>query len=235
MGGKKITGSEAGFEYCWRFSRGNLDEIEPIIMSKLKAHEKDSEFVSKLKPGYRIFVFQFRTDFILRPFAGGAVTVMDSERFSCVDFELADAKTEWAMLWCQASERARDYWMGHDEIKRLVDEAFDFARQNAGDHDHWVPVVVSMEVCTAQQEGESIEASMDRAIRAQYLMPLSVEEKNDEEKKACGISYMLEKYVSCGCSFIYDPYVWPYFSCTLPLPVVGGYQPLPNLPDCRIP
>ncbi|GER26044.1 RING/U-box superfamily protein [Striga asiatica] len=233
MGGKMIIGSEAGFEYRWRFSRGDVDEFSPYLMSKMKDREKDSEFVSKLKPGYRIFVFEFRTDFIWRPVAGGPNTVMDSERFSCVVFELETVKSDWIMLWCQASGRTRDYWMGHEETKRLVDEAFDFARENAGAHDHWVPVVVDLEVCTAQQEGESIEASMERAIRAQYLMPLSyltahllpteeykpkkfdirhifsrkmgmvrVEEKNEDEKKACGICSRNTSHVGAVLSTI---------------------------------
>ncbi|CAA0832109.1 Unknown protein [Striga hermonthica] len=146
------------------------------------------------------------------------------------------------MLWCQAWERARDYWMSHDEIKWLVDETFDFAWQNARAHDLWVPVIVGLEVCRAQQEGEFIEASMDRAICAQYLVPLShlmsslfsTEEykqrssiydtflgenlgrlgwrRKKKRQGEEGVRYMLEKYESCGCSFIYDPYVWPYFS-----------------------
>ncbi|CAA0832906.1 Unknown protein [Striga hermonthica] len=65
--------------------------------------------------------------------------------------------------------------MTHDEIFRLVDEAIDCARQNASGREvQWASlVVVGLVVRTAQQEGESNEAVMDRVIRAQYLVPMS--------------------------------------------------------------
>ncbi|KAI3449143.1 hypothetical protein Pfo_005808 [Paulownia fortunei] len=66
--------------------------------------------------------------------------------------------------------------MTDDEVDRLIYEAFDFAKQMAADPQHAslrvIPVVVGVEVCTVQQEGEPIGPTMDRAIRAQNLVPL---------------------------------------------------------------
>ncbi|CAA0832902.1 Unknown protein [Striga hermonthica] len=168
-------GSEAGFEYHWRMSMGDADKMDPKIISKVKAHEANPNVASKFKPGYRIFVFEFKTDFTLAMKPFGPNTFMDSESFYAIVFELANPALERFLLNAQAFERLRDYWMTQDEIFRLVDEAIDFARQNASGREvQWASlVVVGLEVRTAQQEGESNEAVMDRVIRAQYLVPMS--------------------------------------------------------------
>ncbi|GER26003.1 RING/U-box superfamily protein [Striga asiatica] len=167
-------GSEAGFEYHWQLSMGDANKIDPKLISKVKAHETNPHIAPKLKPGYRIFVFEFKTNFILARMPFGPNTFMDSESFYAIVLELENSALDRCLLNAQALERLRNYWMTRDEIIRLVDEAIDFARQNAGCREvNWASlVVVGLEVRTAQQEGESNEAVMDRVIRAQYLVPL---------------------------------------------------------------
>ncbi|CAA0837067.1 E3 ubiquitin-protein ligase AIP2 [Striga hermonthica] len=168
-------GSEAGFEYHWRLSMGDADKMDPKLISEAKATETFPGFASKLKPGYRIFVFEFKTDFILARMPFAPNTFMDSEIFYAIVFEFENTTLDPIMLHSEAFERLSDYWMTDDEIIRLVDEAIDFARQNASSREvNWASlVVVGLEVRTAQQEGESNEAAMARVIRAQYLVPMS--------------------------------------------------------------
>ncbi|KAI3463942.1 hypothetical protein Pfo_020605 [Paulownia fortunei] len=68
--------------------------------------------------------------------------------------------------------------MPDDEIQRLVHGALDFAKQKAADPQHAflyvIPVIVGVDVCTVQQEGETIDAAIDRAIRPECLVPLDL-------------------------------------------------------------
>ncbi|XP_012840152.1 PREDICTED: RING-H2 finger protein ATL5-like [Erythranthe guttata] len=66
--------------------------------------------------------------------------------------------------------------MTKDEVNKLVHEAFEFARKIADDPRHAsrlvIPVLVSLEVRTVQQEGEPVDSVIDRTIRAEKLAPL---------------------------------------------------------------
>ncbi|KAL7143697.1 hypothetical protein ABFS83_08G209200 [Erythranthe nasuta] len=66
--------------------------------------------------------------------------------------------------------------MTRDEMDGLVNNAIDFARrQMEAAHPQLtnlvIPVVVGVNVCTVQQEGESVVEARNRAIRAKHLVP----------------------------------------------------------------
>ncbi|CAA0827555.1 Putative RING-H2 finger protein ATL50 [Striga hermonthica] len=102
--------------------------------------------------------------------------ILDSESFDVMVHEIGDAEREAIGLYFLTFKRLKDYWMTRDEIKHMLGQALDFTREAAADPQHAaldkIPIVVGIEVCTVQQDGESVEAAMGRAIRAQYLVPL---------------------------------------------------------------
>ncbi|KAL3628687.1 hypothetical protein CASFOL_027733 [Castilleja foliolosa] len=70
--------------------------------------------------------------------------------------------------------------MSIDEIKSLVKKALDFTKQQiALFSDKYasysvIPIVVALDVCTVQKEGELIDDTMSRAIRPDIMFPLSL-------------------------------------------------------------
>lgn len=66
--------------------------------------------------------------------------------------------------------RLKDYWMPDDQIHRLIHEFIDFAKQiAAGGRPGMIPAAVELEVCTVQREGEEIGATVERALRPEFL------------------------------------------------------------------
>ncbi|GFP97439.1 E3 ubiquitin-protein ligase rnf6 [Phtheirospermum japonicum] len=114
-----------------------------------------SKHKSKRRDGVKTFLLEFRTNFILK-------TRPRSE----------EEKKEKEKTYYRLGE----YWMSKDELRSLLKETLDFLRKTAADPQHAplnpIPVVVHLDVCTVQQEGESFGAAKDRAIRAEYLVPL---------------------------------------------------------------
>ncbi|KAL3617624.1 hypothetical protein CASFOL_037945 [Castilleja foliolosa] len=68
--------------------------------------------------------------------------------------------------------------MTRDEIYSIFNKTLDFTRNLASDPQYvrlnQIPVGVCVEVCTVQQEGESYNDALDRAIRADHLVPLDM-------------------------------------------------------------
>ncbi|KAI3469245.1 hypothetical protein Pfo_025908 [Paulownia fortunei] len=158
-------GSRSGFEYRYRFWMD--DEIIPLYRVAIMFGTKTCQ-----SPPIKCFLFEIRTNFILKTRLddGGADEVMDSERYEASVPE--DGHEE--LLEMQTSFRLKEYWMSDDEIQRLVHGAFDFAKQRAADPQHGsvIPVVVGLDVCTVQLDGEPLNATIDRAIRPECLIPL---------------------------------------------------------------
>ncbi|KAK6136225.1 hypothetical protein DH2020_030057 [Rehmannia glutinosa] len=97
--------------------------------------------------------------------------VLCSESFD-VELEEIDHFDEW-YLEDQTSYMLKEYWMTEDEIVKLVRGAYNFAKQHKPSMigSSVISFVVGIDVCTVQQEGEELEAAMDRAIRAENLVP----------------------------------------------------------------
>lgn len=76
------------------------------------------------------------------------------------------------------SYRLPDYWMPKDLITRFNLDGIDFGTETTVDHyrlySHVIPIAADAEVCTVQKDGEPIEEAMNRAIRAEDLVPLYV-------------------------------------------------------------
>ncbi|KAL6571292.1 hypothetical protein OROHE_002935 [Orobanche hederae] len=69
--------------------------------------------------------------------------------------------------------RLHRYWMGGDEIEKLIEEAVLFINRIAASGRRGkIPIGVDLNVYTLQQEGEAIEATVDRAMRPEHLPPL---------------------------------------------------------------
>ncbi|GFP87069.1 E3 ubiquitin-protein ligase rnf126 [Phtheirospermum japonicum] len=154
MGSRRV-----GYEYNYEFSMVDEAEIKSNYKKKLKG---------------KAYLYEFRTKFVLkrRPEEGVAddgVVVMDSERY---DARLYEGGKKFG-LYLMGGFRMKEYWMSYDEILYILDEAIDFAKADPHQQQSQVTaVVVSLEVCTVQQDGESLGACMDRAIRATNLVPL---------------------------------------------------------------
>ncbi|CAA0822735.1 RING/U-box superfamily protein [Striga hermonthica] len=119
------------------------------------------------------FDFQFQTNFILKPNdAGAGETTLCSEAFVDVPF---DGENEFQFLLC-SRHRLREYWMPEAQIQELVSEVLDLCRSkmsSTADRDpRVVPVTVTIDVCTVQQDGEELDAAVDRAITIENLLPV---------------------------------------------------------------
>ncbi|GFQ07380.1 hypothetical protein PHJA_002882100 [Phtheirospermum japonicum] len=136
-------GSGFGYEYRYEFSIVNEDEI-------------NSQHKLKRSDGVKTFLFEIRTNFVLKK--------KDVYEY-----------TNGYILYLMAGYRLYEYWMTKQEIRKLFDDAFDFAKRMAADDpqpNNIIPVVVDLDVRTVQQEGESFDECMERAITAQKLVPL---------------------------------------------------------------
>ncbi|CAA0841902.1 RING/U-box superfamily protein [Striga hermonthica] len=121
------------------------------------------------------FEFQIRTNFILKPRDSGAgETTLSSETISD-PIILCDHK--WQLFLCSRI-RMREYWMTEAHIQEMIHEAFDLCRSTvlstADRGPRVIPVTVRIDVCTVQQDGEELDAAVDRAITVPSLMPVRV-------------------------------------------------------------
>ncbi|GFQ07379.1 hypothetical protein PHJA_002882000 [Phtheirospermum japonicum] len=150
-------GSKAGYQYRHRFSLVDETQI-------------NSSFKSTLYDGAKTFVYEFRTTFILKKRPEEEES-HDAERFDACVPENSNGHD----LYWRGGNRLDEYWMTRDESLSLANEAFAFAKQMVDNDPQLgspVPVVVDLDVCTVQREGETFDACMDRAITAQKLVPL---------------------------------------------------------------
>ncbi|KAK6156396.1 hypothetical protein DH2020_010644 [Rehmannia glutinosa] len=167
-------GGRPRYEYRYRFSR-NDDRIisDDMIFSNW----------TTLSQGLNVFLFETRTNFILKRII--VHDDHDDDETIIMGFESYDIKfyerEEELCLEFMMGYRLDEYWMPDDEIQNLVHGALDFAKQQliCGVDDkssigRVIPLVVGVDVCTVQQEGEELDAAMDRAIRPEKLIPLSV-------------------------------------------------------------
>ncbi|KAL3644283.1 hypothetical protein CASFOL_012215 [Castilleja foliolosa] len=158
----------AGYEYLHRFWMD--DSLIPYYNPKSRLANPSVE-----EKGY---IFEIQTNFKLkrRVVDEEEQQVMGSEIFAEIVPSIDDS---W-WLEDNLSGRLHDYWMSIDEIKWLVNEALDFAQQkmaiDAAKYACYsvIPVVVGLDVCTVQREGETIDDTMGRAIRPEHIFPLSL-------------------------------------------------------------
>ncbi|GER50617.1 ring finger protein-like protein [Striga asiatica] len=123
--------------------------------------------------GRCLFQFQIRTNFILKPRDSGAgETTLGSETISEPTLP-CDHKSE---LFPCSKRRLREYWMTEAHIQEMIHEALDLCRSTvlstADRGPRVIPVTVRIDVCTVQQDGEELDAAVDRAIRVENLMPI---------------------------------------------------------------
>ncbi|KAL3631585.1 hypothetical protein CASFOL_024569 [Castilleja foliolosa] len=163
-------GSEFGYAYDFRLSMVSVDEI-------------NSKYKSELKDGVKTFLFEFRTNFILKKKRPenvdeeeAAEVIIDSERFDAYIHPTGNEKRDLLELSVMSSYRLSEYWMTRAEIHFLLNETLDFTRSLVSDPQYVslnpIPVVVYVEVHTVQQKNETLNNAMDRAIRAEHLAPL---------------------------------------------------------------
>ncbi|KAL3625341.1 hypothetical protein CASFOL_030795 [Castilleja foliolosa] len=164
-------GSKLGYAYDFQLAMVGADEIN----SKYKSKPRDD--------GLKTFLFEFRTNFILKKRPENleeedeaAEVIIDSERFDGFITPSGDELRDCVRLSFMARYRLKEYWMTEDEIKFLLNKTLDFTRNIASDPQYVslnpIPVVVCLEVKTVQQEGEPFNDALDRAIRAEHLVPL---------------------------------------------------------------
>ncbi|KAL7126016.1 hypothetical protein ABFS83_14G156500 [Erythranthe nasuta] len=161
-------GRRVGYEYNYRFS------IDNDMLSNTK------DYI--LYPGVKNIIFEIRTNFIIKT---NKTTIRDSndnddddddkdevigsEKFSVAVLKEGDDE---CILFSHTWHRLEDYWMTLDEVLKLCRDAVDFAQSQPSDLDV-VPISVGLDVFTVQhQEGETIEATMERAITSKRLVPL---------------------------------------------------------------
>ncbi|KAL3639667.1 hypothetical protein CASFOL_014635 [Castilleja foliolosa] len=155
-----VLSGRVGYEYDYRFSIVDADEISSV-------------YKFFLDPKLKYFLFEFRTSFILKSKTDeGKHDLTDSERY---DLRVPQIGGDLS-IYFRTYRRLDDYWMTEDEMKLLSSEAFDFAKQMAAKPEHallnLIPIAVEIDVCTVQQEAETYDACLGRAIRPQNMVPL---------------------------------------------------------------
>ncbi|KAL6527804.1 hypothetical protein OROMI_029615 [Orobanche minor] len=173
--------SRPRYEYRCRFliDQENTTPVTP---------EEDDSFI--------FLLFTFQTNFILkimkrRPTRVGqdddddATIKIGSEtrqvsmwvrRDLFLDTKTQERRNTASLLEEHTSQRFREYSIiPEDAIPKLADEAVGFAGRTVADPRYrsllLVPVVAAVDVCTVQQEGEPLDAAMERAIRVGRLGP----------------------------------------------------------------
>ncbi|EYU42375.1 hypothetical protein MIMGU_mgv1a011079mg [Erythranthe guttata] len=157
----------AGYEYHYRFSVDEEDEIAKLY--KFRIHR-----------GKKTYLFEIRTSFIIKTI-DGQDRILDSERYDAQVYadsnKVYDDSNKFGFMM-MVEHRLADYWMTKDEICRFVNETCDFAFQIGKDPKNesrlLIPVVIHLDVCTVQQENESVDSVNNRAIREQNLIPFYV-------------------------------------------------------------
>ncbi|KAL3627711.1 hypothetical protein CASFOL_029074 [Castilleja foliolosa] len=72
--------------------------------------------------------------------------------------------------------RLKEYLMPGDEIQSLIHEVFDFAQEIMAVDPSIpvIPIVVDVDVCTVQLDGETLDDAIDRSVRPDCLIPLAL-------------------------------------------------------------
>ncbi|EYU38939.1 hypothetical protein MIMGU_mgv1a012270mg [Erythranthe guttata] len=129
----------------------------------------------RLTHGHNNFIFEIRTNFILKKIRSeDEDEILDSEEFGVCFSDDNGAPLPLHFFICY---RLEDYWMTFDETSALERGAVAFARQTAAaatsaNRDLVFPVVIGIDVCTVQQEGETIGEARARAIRSKHMVPV---------------------------------------------------------------
>ncbi|KAL6503004.1 hypothetical protein OROHE_024172 [Orobanche hederae] len=87
-----------------------------------------------------------------------------------LDTKTQERRNTASLLEEHTAQRFKEYSViPEDAIPKLADEAVGFAGRTVADPRYHslalVPVVAAVDVCTVQQEGEPLDAAMERAIR----------------------------------------------------------------------
>ncbi|GFQ07604.1 nep1-interacting protein-like 1 [Phtheirospermum japonicum] len=176
-----------------------------------------SSFRFTLSCGFNVYVLEIRTNFILKKTS-------------------ASSDTE-GLLKVGLSFRLKEYWMSDDEIQKLVREALCLAKQQesiTSTRARVIPFVVGIDVCTVQQEGEGLDAAMDRAIKVENLLPLDLLDGSNPD---IAIDLNLEDFLICHLPRIRVEDVDEGFSlmetCSICLrnPTIGAQVSV--VPSCR--
>ncbi|KAL3622287.1 hypothetical protein CASFOL_033698 [Castilleja foliolosa] len=127
----------------------------------------------------KTLLYEFRTNFFLRtkppvqPGVSAPDVFIDSDRFRGVTYDRMDIRNDVAMLFKTTSPRLGEYGMTRDQIAKFTVSVVGFARMMAARPENvnldLIPIVVDFEVFTVQQEEETFEQAMDRAISADKL------------------------------------------------------------------
>lgn len=118
----------------------------------------------------RSFVFEFRTNFVIKGKCGFKMTI-DSERFRAC---FVQGKTSRMHLEISAGYRLNEYSMPNEKNDALIEDAIEIAKQLMNYSKlQVIPIVINVNVCTVQREDEELRATLSRAITSRDLEPLN--------------------------------------------------------------
>ncbi|KAL7125737.1 hypothetical protein ABFS83_14G136500 [Erythranthe nasuta] len=162
MAAERVAGYE--YNYCISVDNGI------VLRYKYKLHR-----------GMKTLMFEIQTNFIIKT-TDGQDQIMDSETLEC-DYGGIGKDSESSLLRLMLTHRMLDYWMTGYETQTFELELLDFARQAMADPEHdasrrIIPVLVNFEVRTVRQKDETVGAAMDRAIRAEKLVQLRLNDRD---------------------------------------------------------
>ncbi|KAL7092029.1 hypothetical protein ACP275_12G140100 [Erythranthe tilingii] len=139
----------------------------------------DDEILSlynyKLKPGRKTYLVEIRARFIMKKRGDDENhEIINSERYKIEYIFPHDLTTLFSP---RLYYRLEEYWMTEEEALVLEAKVVDFAKQTMADINYAnrqvIPIVISIDVCTVQQDGEAIGCAYERAIRVENLVPIS--------------------------------------------------------------
>ncbi|KAL6557369.1 hypothetical protein OROMI_017719 [Orobanche minor] len=170
----EYLGSSSGtaFEYWCGFS---VDEAIIPLYANRCCHMLDT-------PPHEKFSVEVRTKFTVKERGERETgTAVGSESFGT---EVLDGDRESSRrdiggrLKEDIGRRLRDYWLPELQIDRLIDKVVAFVGVSGGRR----AAAVDLEICTVREEGEAMDAAVDRAMRPEYLAPLELRDPHAVEK-----------------------------------------------------
>ncbi|KAL3619354.1 hypothetical protein CASFOL_036924 [Castilleja foliolosa] len=178
-----------GYEYSYAI---NMDDniIPACIEADILSSNDEALAVSNLR---KVHVFVIQTKFkVIRKLDDDESDMYDCEMMETEDlrikFLVSADRSDFRELFDQQFSlihfRLSEYLMPDDQILALIRQVFDFTQEivSVDPSVPIVPIVVDVDVCTLQLDGETIYDTFDRAVTPDCLTPLEPVEK---ENKLC--------------------------------------------------
>ncbi|KAL3643393.1 hypothetical protein CASFOL_014208 [Castilleja foliolosa] len=167
---------KSGYEYSYNISKD--EKIIPKYTAQLVSPSYNP--TSDLGVNRKVFIFEFRTKFTVRPrnLNDNCETMSDSESLAVTLLVSTDGDfvKRFYPHFRHINYRLTEYSMPNDQIQTLIHQTLDFAYQTVivDPSSPIVSIGVDVEACTVQLDGETVHDATNRSVRPDCLIPLEL-------------------------------------------------------------